>query len=79
MASGMETLLNTVLKSMGFNPQEFIAGAAQFTANVQAQLADFDARLSAMEKMISEIHAATVKAQPAALLPAPVEDEKNAA
>lgn len=55
MASGMETLMNTLLKAAGFNPAEFSQGISGFVDGVQGQLTSFDARLTAVERSLATL------------------------
>lgn len=54
MASGMETLISTLLKVAGFDPAEFSKGISGFISMVTSKLDEFDKRMNALEKLTQE-------------------------
>jgi len=61
MAGGMEMMVTALVKAMGFDPVQFSQGISGFIGSVQTSMAEFDTRLTRLETMVAEIHAATVK------------------
>ena len=55
MASGMDMLLNAVIKSLGVNPQDFVQYLSQFVNGVNTKLTDFENRLAQMEQNLDEL------------------------
>jgi len=49
MSKGMEMLINTVLKSVGFDAETFIPEAKKAAQNVALQIKAFDERLTRIE------------------------------
>ena len=50
--SGMEKMMQTLLKSMGFDPVELANNVGGFMAMIQQKLTEFDARTTAMENQM---------------------------
>lgn len=59
--SGMDMMVNALLKATGINPAEIMERAEQVLQFAKVKVDEFDTRLRAMEKQLAEIHAATVK------------------
>ena len=48
--SGTEMMVKTLLKAIGFDPQEFIGGLQGFIGDVYKKMDDFDKRFSVYEE-----------------------------
>lgn len=59
--SGMDMMVNALLKATGVNPQEIMAQAQQVLMFAKMKVDEFDQRLQVMERMVQEIHAKTVQ------------------
>lgn len=55
MATGMESMFLSILKSMGFNPQETIAQITEFADNLKSTLAQVDARFTSVETKLDRV------------------------
>ena len=53
--SAMEAMLKTVIRSMNIDPDALMASAQQFINGVHKKIVEFDARLTANEKLLAEI------------------------
>lgn len=59
--SGMDMMVNALLKATGVNPQEIMAQVQQVLMFAKMKVDEFDQRLQVMERMVQEIHAKTVQ------------------
>ena len=82
--NGMETMLKTLLKAMGFNPNEFLQGMQTFLDNGMSRLAAMETKLNDMHvimarvddrtaQMCNEVPPASTRADDLAALPVPIE------
>ena len=55
MATGMEALMGSLLKSMGFDPAKLQGDIGAFVSDVYARLEAFDKRMTAQEDILSDI------------------------
>lgn len=59
--SGMDMMVNALLKATGINPAEIMQRAEQVLVYAKNKVDELDTRLRVMEKQLAEIHAATVR------------------
>lgn len=55
MAGGMEMMLTSLIKAVGFNPEELQKTAQGFATEIFTKIAEFDVRMSAQETRIDEL------------------------